>query len=163
MSEGRHDLWTRDQEQRLLEICEHTHRAADIARALEPVRSGVTKNAIIGKVERMRRLGHQIAIGPPGGGYPDQNKPRKVRKVYQPAIWETSPVSTLPQRKHLPPSEPATEPEIFTMRCISLMELGPRTCRWPLGDEPPFLFCGNDTGHRERRYCPVHHVAAYHR
>jgi GcrA cell cycle regulator len=48
------------------------------------------------------------------------------------------------------------------MRRLSLLQLGPRTCRWPIGDvgAPEFCFCGNKTD-PDRVYCPVHHVVAH--
>jgi hypothetical protein len=164
------DWWTVEQTQRLLEICQHTHRASEIARKLKPVRPGVSRNAIIGKVERLRRQGHAIEIGPPGGGYPGQNergvvrRPRKVQRV-TPSCFvpvEEPPVSTPPKpRRGLPPPDaPQLEP-VFAMRQLTLLQLGDRMCRWPVGDEPPFAFCGNPTD--ERSYCPVHCRVAYHR
>src|SRR3974390_1172082 len=38
-----------------------------------------------------------------------------------------------------------------------LMELQPRSCRFPLGDRVPYLFCGNRTEHWEHSYC-LHHM-----
>jgi len=71
-------------------------------------------------------------------------------------------------RRGLPPPrdpmQPDPTPEPFTMRRLTLLELGPRTCRWPVGDPgtPQFCFCGNPTD-RDRVYCTVHHVVAYYR
>jgi GcrA cell cycle regulator len=166
------DLWTDEQEECLLEACKSTHRICDIALALEPVRHGITRNAVIGKIQRLRRQGHQITTGLPGGGYPGQNtrrKGRKVRKVVQPFVPpEIQAVSTLPKpRRGLPPPDtvqPEPNGETLTMRRLTLLELGPRTCRWPIGDvgEPGFFFCGNPTD-PERVYCPVHHAVAHYR
>ena len=148
----RHDLWTPHQEQRLLEICAHTHRASDIARALEPYRHGVSRNAIIGKVERMRRLGHQIEIGKPGGGYPGQNKPRKVRNT--PQSFARVETSRMTPPKPKPPPAPA-RPEVCSPRLLTLLDLKRHHCRWPIGDGPPYLFCGA-VAERGRSYCPAH-------
>jgi GcrA cell cycle regulator len=60
------------------------------------------------------------------------------------------------------PVRPEPAVETFTMRRLSLLQLGPRTCRWPVGDvgEPGFCFCGNRTD-ADRVYCPVHHIVAH--
>jgi hypothetical protein len=65
-----------------------------------------------------------------------------------------------PKPRQPPPEPPRAEPEIFTMRRLTLLELGPGTCRWPVGDAPPYLFCGNPTD-PDRVYCPVHHIVAH--
>ena len=59
------DAWTPAQEAALLEVCQHIHRIGDIKRALEHVREGITRNAVIGKIQRLRKRGHDIATGPP--------------------------------------------------------------------------------------------------
>ena len=146
----RHDLWTRAQEAALLKICAHTHRASDIARALAPFRHGVSRNSVIGKVERMRRAGHQIEIGKPGGGYPEQNRQRKVRNPQSFARVETSRMSTPPK-----PQPPPERSEVCSPRLLTLLELKPHHCRWPVGNKPPFLFCGA-RAEPGRPYCPAH-------
>ena len=61
-----------------------------------------------------------------------------------------------------PPVLVRAEPDAIAMRRLSLMELGHRTCRWPIGDpgKRGFCFCGNPTD-PERSYCPAHHIAAH--
>ncbi len=45
---------------------------------------------------------------------------------------------------------------------VSLLDLGSRQCRWPLGDmiEPATRFCGGDTP-VGASYCPTHRAMAY--
>jgi GcrA cell cycle regulator len=51
------------------------------------------------------------------------------------------------------------------MRRITLVELRPTTCRWPLGDpkSPEFRYCGADEASLTsgRPYCPYHTGLAY--
>lgn len=51
------------------------------------------------------------------------------------------------------------------MRRLTIIELRPTTCRWPLGDPrtPEFRYCGaNGASHTGGRpYCPFHHAMAY--
>lgn len=53
-----------------------------------------------------------------------------------------------------PAPPPASEP-------VSLFDLTFRSCRWPFGDVPPFLFCGEprDEGYAGP-YCPAHRQRA---
>jgi len=157
----RADFWTSEQEEALLEACKDKHRIVEIALAVSHVREGVTRNSVIGKIARMRRHGHKISmewdrVDRSGNG---DRPPRKV----------DVPPPLKPRRGLPPPRDPMqhTEPptpEIFTMRRLSLLELGPRTCRWPVGDvgEPGFFFCGNETD-PERSYCTTHHLLAHYR
>ena len=43
----------------------------------------------------------------------------------------------------------------------SLPDLGDFQCRWPLGDEPPYRFCGWPKAPHSRSYCGRHHALAY--
>ena len=58
------------------------------------------------------------------------------------------------------PLPPVTgNPEIM-VNC-SLIELQPRSCRFPLGEKAPYSFCGNKTDHFEHSYCLHHMRIAY--
>jgi hypothetical protein len=45
----------------------------------------------------------------------------------------------------------------------TLVELHLGACRWPVGDGPPMIFCGEWTGHARLSYCEHHHNRAYQR
>jgi hypothetical protein len=141
MSPHRSDLWPPEREARLLKLAPTVPRVMDLAAAL-----GTTRGAIVGKMARMRRSGTIIQTN--------------FKHVRQPKPKTEPRMVTKPKPQSLPqPPEPVV---VFTMRRLSLLELGPRTCRWPVGDGPPYLFCGNDT-EPEQSYCPVHRIAAHHR
>ena len=150
----RTDLWPRERVERLTELAPSASCTGDLAVALE-----VSKNAIIGKLHRMRRRGQVIETNFTG----KTGRPRTAvesRVIHKPAMMPPKP------RRGLPPPDPVRpEPalEIFTMRRLTLLQLGPRTCRWPVGDpgDPACYFCGNKTDHQV--YCPVHHALAHYR
>jgi len=157
VSPHRSDLWTSEQEAQLLKLAATAPRIVDVADAMDK-----TRNSIVGKLARMRRNGQvgeiEWSLRPnrykalkrsPGPRMPPHQPPPKPRRGLPP-----------PRE----PMQPEPTPEIFTMRRLALLELGPRTCRWPVGDvgEPTFCFCGNETD-RDRVYCTVHHVVAYYR
>lgn len=153
--------WPKEREERLLELAPTARWIGEIALAL-----GVSKNAVIGKMARMRRKGHVIETDfdgrtgrPPSVaiGYTSRRPPPP-----RPAAHAmTTPLK--PRRGLPPPDQPRADVTPFTMRRLSLMQLGQRTCRWPVGDKPPYPFCGNDTGDPDRVYCPAHHRIAHHR
>ena len=154
-------LWSEEAEQRLLELASTAGSIVEIALAL-----GTTRNAVVGKLNRMRQHGHMIVTNFNGktGRPRTAAEPRKPRKAAEPKPKLPPRPKPDPGRAGGPP-EPWQPREVasFPMRRITLMELEHRDCRWPLGDEPPFLFCGNATDADNRPYCPVHHRAAHQR
>lgn len=61
---------------------------------------------------------------------------------------------------HRPPKPDAWLPLGPPDKSILLTELTEHTCKWPIGADLPFLFCGQHT--RENSpYCQTHHDAAY--
>lgn len=48
-----------------------------------------------------------------------------------------------------------------TVRRLMLDELRSDTCRWPIGDRAPFLFCGDRACAGGGPYCEHHHEMAY--
>lgn len=140
----RTDYWPPEREQKLVELAPSAQQINDLAVALD-----VSRNAVIGKLARMRQ--HGVAI---------ETNFRYVPRVGKRGA-EPKPMPQMPKpRRGLPPPEPArADPTVFSMRRLTLMQLGPWTCRWPLGDAQPYLFCGNPTD-PDRSYCPVHHRIA---
>jgi GcrA cell cycle regulator len=106
---------------------------------------GTTRNAVIGKLQR---LGIATANRPHVVKAAAQRKPRpRARMLVFRPILATKPL----------PAEP-TPPET-ALHC-TILELHPRSCRWPVEEIAPrqFLFCGNDTG---ETYCEFHNRLAY--
>jgi GcrA cell cycle regulator len=152
----RKDMWSKDREQRLIELASHARSVRDLADAL-----GMTKNAVIGKVRRMRQQGQVIDIGWNMKSEPKSQPAMNARpKPVRLADPEPSP-ALLPKGRPPESYRFRCEPALV-MRGCTLMELDHRTCRWPVGDpgSPGFFFCGNDTG-PERSYCPTHHRHAH--
>jgi hypothetical protein len=107
----------------------------------------VTRNAVIGKVARDRIARPERRIGNEAKTRNDRPKRRKV-------TWldEVLP----PRRKPL-----ATSP-LATADPITLMDLRPHHCRWPLGEPSDMLYCG--AGRLEPHpYCAGHAAIAYER
>jgi GcrA cell cycle regulator len=120
---------------------------AQIAREI-----GVSRNAIIGKVNRLGLSRFKsITSG--------QRQRTGVGKIARPRI--------APQHRTLlalcakPPLAFVETPQDSAKRC-SLLELQQWHCRWPLGDPTAenFGFCGNDSVHA-LPYCAVHARMAY--
>jgi GcrA cell cycle regulator len=103
---------------------------------------GISRNAVIGKMRRLKipLLGH-----PQGGrrdGDPRPQRPRRKRAVLK-----------------VPVPEPL--PELPTG--VTLMELVPAACRWPVGDPATreFVYCGVRRECPTLPYCPGHCRMAY--
>lgn len=129
---------------------------------------GVTRNAIIGKVHRLN-LQKRVAARKRTGGRGSAGKYRGVvtaaRKARAARIAPPQ-----PDRIKLPPVEiftpsaediavgawaalPGTVP-------VSMDDLGRTSCRWPIGEDAPFMFCGCEAAPGSS-YCPTHkHRAA---
>lgn len=108
---------------------------------------GVTRNAVIGKLHRIRLLrGHKPAE-------------KKAPRVQLLRIRSRTPRLV---RVALPPPDPE-EPDIPSIK-VSLAELNEFTCRWPIGDvgSENFCFCGNQV-YGPFPYCIAHARVAYRR
>lgn len=105
---------------------------AEITRRLNAdLSTDYSRSSVIGRASRM---------GLPAVN-PAPSKPRPVRSnVVVP--FRPKPKVDVP---------PATEVEQLRLQCEeiiplhdgSIVDLEPGRCRWPFGDEPPFLFCGH--------------------
>jgi len=110
-------------------------------------RIGVTRNAVIGKINR---------LGLSRGRSPAAPRPRAGAPMRRPHI--------LTQRlrlKALFASEPIADNVVSVEPC-SLLNLAPRKCRWPINGAgtADFTFCGNPTT-GDISYCAGHARMAY--
>lgn len=133
---------------------------------------GVTRNAVIGKVHRLKLSGRAR----PTSSAPRMRKPRSAsrrgssggmarrRAVSAPTIGanalqillaeEDDPLSAVNQaiELYIPPEER-----------VDLLSLNEHTCKWPIGDPTgeEFHFCGREVD-ENRPYCKFHARRAYH-
>lgn len=102
--------------------------------------TGYSRNSVISKCGREKIISKN---GVHVHGMVKEAKPRPDRRRRDrrpPIMAETAPLRSA-----------EVEP-----RNLTLLELGPGDCRWPVsGDGPPFLFCGNPIF--SVNYCGAHH------
>ena len=122
--------WTDERIARLKEMWAAGESAAVIGAEL-----GVTRNSIIGKVNRLRLASHKATPRKPK----EPSRPRKSPTV----------AKAIEQPVHVPQCEP-----------VSFMELGDHSCHYPVTDDHPFMFCGADN-HGEHSYCGYHYAICY--
>ncbi|MCB1782832.1 MAG: gcrA cell cycle regulator family protein [Alphaproteobacteria bacterium] len=140
--------WTEERVSVLMKLWGEGRTAAEIAKEL----GGVTRNAVIGKAHRLKLSNRVSPI--------QQNKKpsvkisdRTVEKKAMPAPANISKAPAAPVRTFVP-----DERKVL----FALTDLGPRMCRWPIGDprEKSFGFCG-DSCASGLPYCADHAKVAY--
>ena len=112
-------------------------------------RFGITKNAVIGRVTRLRNKGYDL------------------RKRENPAKVEAMPKRTSIPKPVMPwvpspPVDPITEPKTaYVMGPKGIMDLKMDDCRYIINDGPApfFLFCGDPKA--GKTYCAAHHKLCY--
>lgn len=135
--------WTPDRVAALERLWTDGLSAREIAARLP----GITRNAVLGKLHRMGRLGR---------GRPTVSaKSRKVKPPSGPA-----------GRRRKPPPASAARPSLaeaptWVGEVASVALLQAWHCRWPIGDPraPDFAFCRRRVAIRP--YCADHRAAAY--
>lgn len=174
--------WTEERVETLKKLWMEGLSASQIAGILG---EGVTRNAVIGKVHRLKLSGRakpassapRARTAPRGGG-------TATRRVSSPAPGMRSSQST-PLRQRSMVSAPmhgatalkiaeefetdlyvapqAAELFIPLESRLSLLQLNEHTCKWPIGDPltPEFYFCGQHAG-ESGPYCEFHSRRAYH-
>ncbi|HHY49265.1 MAG TPA: GcrA cell cycle regulator [Alphaproteobacteria bacterium] len=170
--------WTEERVELLKKLWMEGLSASQIAAALG---DGVTRNAVIGKVHRLKLSGR----AKPASAAPRvRSAPRPARR---PGLSSPSSRSSLggysrPRSIGAAPMLGATalkvseefemealdlpqvqELDIPVEQRLTLLQLNERTCKWPIGDplSADFYFCGqpHDEG---RPYCEFHSRRAYH-
>lgn len=140
-----------------IETLKKEHRdgksASDIARILG---GGVTRNAVIGKINRLglKRGGEYLSrqtakqSAKRQAAIAREEKKALARKVAEATSKSTAPSTIKPPT---PPPEPPKPPKALM---LTLVELKPHQCKWPIGDDRPQLFCGQRA--MNTRYCDYH-------
>ena len=151
--------WTEDRVERLRALWAEGHSASVIAKEL----GGVTRNAVIGKVHRLRLEGRAPARRAPKRRQPPNTvkRPPRARNGGSIAIDldknpEPAPVPE-PKVRPVPAPLPPVEGKIK-----DIMELDRHTCRWPIGDpgDENFAYCGERVS-AGYPYCEHHAREAY--
>lgn len=157
--------WTDERVELLRKLWSEGLSASQIATQL----GGVSRNAVIGKVHRLKLSGR-------GRTTPAQPRAKKVAPAAAPVKVQTRPARTITAtvgatalaaqfdaepvaRQVLRPVEDVVVP---ISRNLKLIELTERTCKWPNGDplSEDFSFCGADSTENSP-YCTFHSRLAY--
>lgn len=158
--------WTDERVELLRKLWAEGLSASQIAAQL----GGVSRNAVIGKV-------HRLKLSSRGRAAPTQARQKKAKPAAPKAAKPASPPSRpVPQTigatalKVDYDEEPAPRPMARTddsvvvpiSRRLKLVELTDRTCKWPNGDplNEEFHFCGN-ASKESGPYCAYHARMAY--
>lgn len=156
--------WTEERVELLRKYWAEGLSASRIAAQL----GGVSRNAVIGKVHRLKLSSRGRATSTTATR---QKKASAAPKAPRPSVSRTVTMSvgaTALQaqfdaepvaRRHLRPIEDVVIP---ISRKLRLVELTERTCKWPNGDplSEDFSFCGNDSA-ETGPYCTYHARVAF--
>lgn len=166
--------WTDERVALLTKLWAEGLSASQIARQL----GGVTRNAVIGKVHRLKLSGRAKTTSSPNRAKKVSSTAEEVQRTrttaaatvqlrVRPMVMGNNALKTemlldgaTEQRFQTP-----SEPNILVMptsRRLSLVQLSEKTCRWPVGDpmSADFNFCGNEC--REASpYCSFHSKLAF--
>lgn len=165
--------WTDERVELLKKLWSEGLSASQIAAQL----GGVSRNAVIGKVHRLKLSGR-------GKTSATQTRSKKVNtnSAARNGNVSAGATQTTAMRTSVPKSigatalqtdyaveavaqtviRPASDVVVPISRRLSLLQLSERTCKWPIGDplNEDFHFCGNDSG-ESSPYCTYHSKLAF--
>ncbi|MBR7650971.1 GcrA family cell cycle regulator [Brucella oryzae] len=167
--------WTDERVELLKKLWSEGLSASQIAAQL----GGVSRNAVIGKVHRLKLSGR----GKTTTAAPRSKKVNTVAATPRPAAQHSAGVHTTTMRTATVTKtvgatalqmdyavdvvaetvvKPASDVVVPISRRLSLLQLSERTCKWPIGDplNEDFHFCGNESG-ESSPYCSYHSRMAF--
>ncbi|MFI0844253.1 GcrA family cell cycle regulator [Mesorhizobium sp. IMUNJ 23232] len=160
-------LWTDERVETLRKLWSEGLSASQIAAQL----GGVSRNAVIGKVHRLKLSGRGRANPAPARQKkPAQPvaakpapRPAPAGRTVAPSIGATALQTQFdaePLVRHVDRS--AEDVVVPISRNLQLIQLNERTCKWPIGDPlaEGFHFCGNDCA-ESGPYCRYHARIAF--
>lgn len=119
--------------------------ASQIANVL----GGVTRNAICGFVHRNKLP--KRAVRPPVHVSREERARRQIERHDARIMMRPAPSFKAPRRLRPSPGK---------FLGVTLLDLTPKQCRYPSGEDMPYLFCGQPQQY-ESSYCPSCHAIAY--
>lgn len=154
--------WTDERVETLKKLWADGLSASQIAAQL----GGVSRNAVIGKVHRLKLSGRgRTSSASPrpkktasGGGRSSRGGRTVTMTIGATALKAQYDVDAV--ARHDP--RPIEDVVVPISRNLALVELTEHTCKWPNGDpmSEEFSFCGNDSGD-SGPYCTYHSRLAY--
>ncbi|WP_093234154.1 GcrA family cell cycle regulator [Sinorhizobium sp. NFACC03] len=163
MSETK-NTWSDDRIERLTQLWSEGLSASQIAHEL----GGVTRNAVIGKVHRLGLPGRAKtsikSVRKEARAVDQAPAPARPRTIRASVVGNTALVIAAGEIVEQPLLASTPEPShvIPITGRLTLMELGPSTCRWPMGDprSADFRFCGARIA-PGTNYCSAHACLAH--
>jgi GcrA cell cycle regulator len=172
--------WTEERVELLKKLWLEGLSASQIAGVLG---EGVTRNAVIGKVHRLKLTGR----AKPASSAPRTRttpRPSGVRRVSTSSSRSSSGIASMMKSRNLSGGaiqgatalkiqdeferEAYVAPQVQELyipedQRLSLLQLNENTCKWPIGDPltPDFYFCGQHS-EEGKPYCDFHSRRAYH-
>jgi GcrA cell cycle regulator len=162
--------WTDERVEQLKKLWAEGLSASQIAAQL----GGVSRNAVIGKVHRLKLSGRgkttstqtrskKVNTSASGGQRSGGASNHMVSRVVSRSVGATA-LQTEYSTDLVPHTITKTVTDVVVpiSRRLELVQLSERTCKWPVGDplQPDFNFCGNDVG-ESGPYCTYHSRLAY--
>ena len=146
--------WTEDRVETLKKLWLEGQSASQIAKHL----TGVTRNAVIGKVHRLGLSGRATPSQPARTTF---KAPRPARPVTTAPPVVRRPMEPVQAVVVAPAPRPVT-PFVELAGTATVLTLGRHMCKWPIGDpsSDEFTFCGRRAGD-EGPYCVEHARVAY--
>ncbi len=152
--------WTDERVELLKKLWGEGLSASQIAKQL----GGVTRNAVIGKVHRLKLVGRGRPASPaPRAKKPGNGAARPQRPTRPMAATVGNTALQAQFDAVAAPSPRVIESIVIPIPLrLALTDLSEQTCKWPLGDPltEDFAFCGNSVGECGP-YCAYHSKIAY--
>lgn len=151
--------WTEENVEQLKALWHEGLSSSQIAAQLE----GVTRNAVIGKVHRLKLAGRERPAPPP-----EKEKAEKMPKPEPERVgnvgafrWGNANTTRTPPLAITCSEVPKVSADIIPIsRRLPLVALSEKTCKWPSGSGRDSTFCGNDALGKSP-YCTYHDRVAY--
>ena len=174
--------WTEERVELLKKLWMEGFSASQIASELG---DGVTRNAVIGKVHRLKLSGRAKPASVTPRAARATPRPNGARRIAAPSTSPRTAISGMMKQRPSMGSAPImgntalkideevvreayVAPQVQELfipvdQRLTLLQLSEHTCKWPIGDPltPDFYFCGQ---HSEdgKPYCEFHSRRAYH-
>jgi GcrA cell cycle regulator len=174
--------WTEERVELLKKLWLEGLSASQIAGVLG---EGVTRNAVIGKVHRLKLTGRAKPTSSAPRARPAARPAGGARRISTGAARPSSGIASMMKSRSASPGamtqgatalkmEEEFQREVYVApqvqelyipedQRLSLLELNEHTCKWPIGDPltPDFYFCGQHS-EEGKPYCDFHSRRAYH-